>query len=875
MPARTRLLWLVAGVLTAMSCSSMGGMGMGCAALQPIPSGRYTGPKTDNAVNLRLSPQGLQFLNQPQNWQALVEMFAPGRTLRVPVSCIAQNFPLAIGGLGPPVNTGVFIADQGNGTTGRNDGACNTNDLPAEVVATITGFSLTTNPTDSALVGNVSLQIDTGKLFVTIDTPLCDLACSLRFDSARGAQQTNTLDATVKFTIDQRWDRLLSFDISQVNGTQICGSVGAPGAPRCIDPGDLVLNREAGICGYACEVLDIALVKNFVLGLFSPVLQRQLQGILANQRCEPCGVGLPACPTSGSATSVCQDGICKDAADNTKCAPRFLGLEGRLNLGATLGRFGAPPDAQLDLSFAAGSSVTVDQGLSFGTRAGLKAVSVAPCVTPMPAPPVFNVAAPNFDFEAPTRTFPDGGTTRAYHAAVGLSSQFLNLAFHEAHQAGALCLQLDTNNVGLLSTGLFATLLPSLGTLAVRDGKHAPMMVALRPARPPTIAVGEGTVDPVTKRPLKPLLELNLVDLSIDFFALIDDRFVRLFTLTADIALPLSLTFEGCDTVTPAIGDVRMLITNVRTSNNELLAEDPRVLEQLIPAVIGLAEPALANALTGFSLPAFGAFKLRVTGVKGLGNFSGTETYNHVGLFAELLPAMAQCAVLAPLTTASLRASEVPTAAQMKIVPGRALTWPAAVLDVGATGVPGTLEFSTRVDDGLWTGFSPSADGTVRVAHPRLLIQGHHTLWVRSRTAENPNGVSAPVAVPFTVDWDAPVVRARRDRASDLLEIEAHDVITADDDLRFAYAVGDEPVSSFGLQRPISLSAVEARGVRVLVRDLSGNVGETRFEAKQLRELREVEVPKVASELPASAGCAVAPVSALWLLGLVLARRRS
>ena len=863
----TRLIWLVAGVITAMGCSSMGGMG-GCAALQPIPSGRYVGPKNDNAVNLRLSPQGINYLNS--NWQTLIEMFAPGRVLTLPVGCQKSTFSLAVIG-----STDVYIGDQGGPMGGRNDARCDTKDVPANVTATITGFSLIPRAPDS-IAASLSLRIDTGKLYVTIDS-ICNLNCSVRFDSSRQAPNINTVDATVKFSIDQKWDKLLSFEISQVDGTQICGASGAPAAPRCIEPNDIDLSSEGGICSFTCTVLDIGAVKDFILTLFSPTLQTQIRSILATQRCEACGMGLPACPTVGNATSVCQNNVCKDAADNTKCVPRFLGIEGRVNLGATLGAFGAPANAQMDLSFAAGSSVAVDQGLSFGTRVGVKAVNVATCVSPMAAPPIVAVAAPNFDLEAPSRTLPDGGTTRSYHAALGFSSPFLNLTFHEAHQAGALCLQLDTNNVGLINTGLFKTFLPSLGKLATRDGKDAPMMVVLRPGAAPTIVVGEGTVDPVTKRPIKPLIQLALNQLSIDFYAMLDDRYARLFTLTADIKLPLSLIFEGCDKVTPAIGDLRMLITNVRTANSEMLAEDPSVLEQLIPAVIGLAEPAVAGGLGAFALPSLGNFKLRVTGVKGLGQISGTETYNHLGMFAELLPAMATCAVTAPKTLATLRASEIPRAADMRLV-GQKLTWPAALLDVQAQGSAGAAEFAVKIDDGMWGEFYAAENGQLRVSHPRFLIQGQHTISVRARNAEDPQGISEPVMVPFFVDWDAPEVRVSVDRQSDLVIVKARDVLTPDDQLQYAYAIGEAMPGPFGAERPISLSAIEAQGgVRVLVKDSVGNVGEGKYRPATFAVGTYHATPfSPTPDAPAAAGCIAAPGSALLsLLALALIRWRS
>src|SRR5207247_2407402 len=100
----------------------------------------------------------------------------------------------------------------------------------------------------------------------------------------------------------------------------------------------------------------------------------------------------------------------------------------------------------------------------------------------------------------------------------------INLAFHQAQQGGVLCLQLSSATTGLLNTGLFKTFLPSLGKLATRDGKDAPMMIVLKPGTPPEVKIGPGG--------MKPLLTVALKDLTIDFYASIDDRFARLFSLT-------------------------------------------------------------------------------------------------------------------------------------------------------------------------------------------------------------------------------------------------------------------------------------------------------------------------------------------------------
>ncbi|MBS1152259.1 MAG: hypothetical protein H6Q89_3957, partial [Myxococcaceae bacterium] len=116
------------GLTLALSC---GGTGSACSCLTPLPQGRYTGPKTDNAINLRISPNGVNYLNS--NWQKLVAMFAPGNMMSLPIPCAKQTISV----LGD-----VYIADQGGTNGGRLDAKCDTKDAPANVTVKITGFQL-------------------------------------------------------------------------------------------------------------------------------------------------------------------------------------------------------------------------------------------------------------------------------------------------------------------------------------------------------------------------------------------------------------------------------------------------------------------------------------------------------------------------------------------------------------------------------------------------------------------------------------------------------------------------------------------------------------------------------------------------------------
>src|SRR5690606_36887531 len=56
-------------LLAVLAACSSGGGGGGCTAYEALPPGEFQGAKTDNAVNLRLSSSGLDYLNN--NWHSL------------------------------------------------------------------------------------------------------------------------------------------------------------------------------------------------------------------------------------------------------------------------------------------------------------------------------------------------------------------------------------------------------------------------------------------------------------------------------------------------------------------------------------------------------------------------------------------------------------------------------------------------------------------------------------------------------------------------------------------------------------------------------------------------------------------------------------
>ncbi|MHB8877890.1 MAG: LBP/BPI/CETP family protein [Myxococcaceae bacterium] len=867
-----RLLTLAVLGLAA-GCSGGAGCG-GCGTLDPIPGGRFTGEKVDNGMSVRLTASGIGVINT--NWQVLLAQFAPGNVMNVPMKCSVNNVAI-IGNLA--------MADQGAAgctaeSCGRMDGKCDGNDLPANIAITFHGLNLVPKAPD-IVEGNLDMTIATGKLFVdsvSRNSAVClftsPLKCGVDFDSARSdaGPADNTFNARIKFVINQRWDKLLSFEVASIGGSAACGSSGAGAPPNCIDPADLSITTE-GSC-VTCGAASFDAVKTMLIGQVVSSLQGSIQDAVDDASCQKCSAGEPTCPQLAPAASTCQvdvdggqdSGFCIDTTTQ-KCVPAILGVEGRMNAGAMLPGLGVPEDSQLDLSIAAGGTASCDTGINVGMRGGTREVAVADCVKAQPAPVIVALPPPAFDSSAPV-----GG----YDLGLGVSRQFLDNALHHAGQSGVMCIAITGDKVPQLSSGLFKPIVPSLGMLTPKD-EDVPMMVVLRPGASPTVRVGEGSIDPVTGKPIDPLITVTMKDLGVDFYALIDDRQVRLFTLLADVAFPLSLVFEGCTDITPAVGSLAGAITNVRATNSEIVAENLTALESLIPLFIGLAEPQLSAGMQPFALPPFGEFKLQVLTAKGLSPVAAGTGFEHLGMYAKLLRVNAACVLSAPKTHAALARSVMPKAEEMR-ARGQVLPWPVAVLAVRSEGAAGTAQFATRVNGGMWSDFAPAGPGgELEVSHPVFLLQGAHRIEVRSRFGEHPRAVSAPVEVGFVVDYAPPEVTLAVDREHDRLVVRARDTVSPQGALRFAYRVGQEAWGEFGPARQVDLGSVEAGGgLTVRVRDEQGNVAEAAYRVPVIAT--RAEAPEGSAGAVSSGGCSAAGGAlgsgVLVLLAGVLVRRR-
>lgn len=790
------LLWFTA-------CS---GSGMSCGGMQPIPSGFFEGTKKqDDPLQARLSPEGFKFLNT--NWQSVVSLLAPGQTLTVPVACSVQS--TIIGNM--------VIADMGSAgctaeSCGLMDGQCTSADVPAEVPVTITGLTLAPQP-PSSVKATVNVQIATGKLFVdsvSRGPTLCGFStpmkCGVDFDSTRATPTTNTIDAQLELVVDQSFSQRLSVRLGTVAGLAACGSSGALPPPECTDSADLVLTSETGGC---CPGSSFGAVKDLLLSFIGTQLKSQLQDALDQASCEPCGVG-NSCPLEeDGGTSVCDTASMLCMAQG-RCVPSHLGVEGRMDP-AKLIDPNAASNSEIDLSLMIGHSVSANTGLDLGSRGGTAAVQLSECVPQVAPPPVETI--PTVDFDSAS----DGG----YHLAIGIGRPFLDKTGYDLQQAGAICMSFGTSTVDVLHTGLLRPFLPSLGELL--GPNDAPMQLVVLPQTPPSFTVKAGRFDPVTRAMVEPLLLLNAKDLQIDFYAELEDRYVRLFTATVDLSIPFSLQPDGCRTVTPVLGELQDVVSNVRFTNSEITAEDPSALAPFIPAVVSMAQPTLAQSLTSFTLPDFGPFAIEVVDVKGVHPAATPGTYDVAALYAKLVNAT-DCAAPPPVPL-SLELTGIDAPVGSELQSGK---WPSVRYRLSQAAAT-----SYRIDDGLWTSWKP-AGAELEIRSPALLMQGEHRIQVRVSNGDD-RFYSVLPQQRVTVDLQAPSVQLVREGS--LVVSRGYDSLTPRESLRYAYRLGTAAFTEFGSAREFALEEIDrAGGLTVRVQDEAGRVSETSYGAVLVAE---------------------------------------
>lgn len=348
---------------------------------------------------------------------------------------------------------------------------------------------------------------------------------------------------------------------------------------------------------------------------------------------------------------------------------------------------------------------------------------------------------------------------RPYHLWATFSSAYLNQVLYAAHRSGALCLSLSSEDIRDLTGGTFS-LNASLLSLLASDltqiaADRAPVIVELKPSQPAKVQLGSGTEDDW-------LLNLDLQGLGIAFHILIQDRYVRVFEVTANAAVGLNLTVLPDNRLEVAVGDIA--IQDFEETFNEILpnANFAEVLPSLLDVVLG----AILNQAITFDINLTDAVSdalnvpvgLRVNDILRDGP---DEDYITMML---TLTATAGFSSLENAQVADTRAWLHEDAGLIEPFEGRMRPTGRAQLIVreDQRGLEDVV-FQARVDGGLWrVARSAAPDGTLEVDDPKLKLPGRHWIEVRARYLDDYTSLDpSPVGVEVTVDIEPPKVQAQ------------------------------------------------------------------------------------------------------------------
>lgn len=562
-----------------------------------------------------------------------------------------------------------------------------------------------------------------------------------------------------------------------------------------------------------------------------------------------------------------------------ECEPIQSGIAGEIDVSDLTQKVGFPPNTRLDLFVGLGSKTAGPQvdanGVQFSATAGTQPASnsVGLCVKPTAAtdfPP-----PPPMDFDD-TSIQPPG--VAGYALGFSLASAMLNRGFLDAYNAGMLCVAITNKTTAFISSGLFKTFLPSLGL--VTGGKDVPMVILLRPTQPPSVRIGKNTttVNPDgTLAAGDPLITLSLNKMNLDFYALVDERQVRIFTLQADMLMPLGLrTFAdpNADTLQPVLGSLDTVLTNISALSPkgtpygaaDMLAEDPGVVKDLLGAAVRLAQPLLAGVLKPITLPGFLGLKVGVTGLAGavpLANVT-TDGYAHLALWATLKDCAAGCQQVTVKAGARVMNTVVPDDVE-EIRQGQ---YPSIELEGSAVlaHADSRAEFTYRVDGSLW---SPWLSGPKLVIRdPLFIVQGHHLIEVTAREQGDDHTMDPqPVAVDFFVSYEAPKVELYQ--RTDGTVVTRASSPASGGALRYRYRIdGDRLWTQPGAARTWALAELGGLGLNASVSDEAGRSTQVHFGPEEVAA--QVQVGRT--------GCGTSSQANAWsllpLFGVALLWRR-
>ncbi len=595
------------------------------------------------------------------------------------------------------------------------------------------------------------------------------------------------------------------------------------------DPSSLGICGGCGPGDPVCQTLLDA-VKDLAFGLILDQIESQVKAALAPSFCTVPQQSLsPSCPTGSSAGATASgEPVCLYDAAKATCVPVFFGTEGAIAASTFLGSYAPSTAAPLDFLVAAegpldpapgaaaddqGYAGHTPNGVTLSLGGGISAEAVSPCVTPVDVTPPTNLPLPAALTTDTVTGWPSD--LAGPHLGVAFAQRYLDYALARTYQSGALCLEVSTAQASALSTGLLSLLVPELPAFTF-EGGAASLDVRVRPGAPPTVSVGSGADNGANA-----ILTVHARSLAFDFYVFSDDEYVRAFTFTADVTIPVSLTTAKTAAnpdggLAPVVGQIGF--ANGAVTNSTLIAESPASIAGGIELVLGTVVgqlftslpalvPSSALATYGLSLEVPSAGVQKVT--------QGTDDF--VAVFAALAPATAAMGK-APVgqTRLSLQQLTVDPAglALEGASRGRLPTLAVQLTPADARA----REYAWWIDDGPRSAWS--SDASPVIASDALYLQGKHVLSVATRFPGDTASEGPPATLPFLLDVIPPVVSFDG-------TLHAWDIVSPEAALRARWRSGSADAWSGWV--PLAQASTEAltTATQLEVRDEAGNMTST------------------------------------------------
>jgi hypothetical protein len=823
-----RPLFAVMLVLTIFSCSGGGCSGCERCGLYPIPGGFPLDQRIPNAAQVRVSANGLQFV-ESNIGEVATRLLDGGLTFEIPRSeGSASGFDYTI---------------------------CSDSNCAARV--SITSLDLTSTP-PSRLVAQLRVAIESTDLAGTsrpipvhIEYPIAgDSDCDLILDTARGDRPYVGVVANIDFLVETRPAR--------EGYTRIVVS------NAMLSPGEELENDDIRF-----DDCSVDWILNEFRGTFVGSLQNQvtevlndaLNSALCTERGElGCPLGTYDRGDTAPGATCYYDPA---PTDPDQCVPMLLGTDGRGDVGGTV--FGSiAPGTHAPLQFvlaSGGDGEAVNEGISLFMSGGFMSMDRAfttspghnPCVPLVEPPPL-----PTVERAFPFRGNNIPGTTMPMDIGFGLSEDYLDYAGYGMFDSGLLCIAAGTRVSQRLSTGLVGSVAPSLSNLTfpVTD---APLTISMRPQRPPEFTIGTDLgADLLT-------VELNEVD--VDFFVWSTERYVRFLTFHGDLEIHVNLTVEGGEIV-PHFDQV--LVHRPSVSNSEMITDDPDAVAGAIATVLAMLLETLAGNIDPIGLPDLSGIDLVVPegGVRAVAD-SG-EAF--LGIFANFQLAPPSAIVAAADTTLEVSDLQLDLASMALETWGQGEGSSVWLHFGGANGPAGAAyEYSYRIDETTWSRWT--TEPRVQIRPDALLLQTRHLIEARARVrGQALSADPTPARAELIVDLRPPRVDLERDASG--YRATAADLVTPASALRYRFRVARDHAGAVGEWTAWSTSPhfvpdtllLDGGELGVEVIDEAGNVG-----TATMAIIRGVPNPAATG----GCGCAIpgsprSPTGPLALFGLAL-----